>query len=75
MLKIRLSRIGKKHQPIYRVVVCESQVKQGGKVIEEIGRYSPLEKDKKVEIKKDRYEYWVLKGARPSQTIRHLANK
>jgi len=75
MLKIRLSRIGKKHQPIYRIAVCESQSRQGGEVIEVIGKYNPLYKDKKFEIKKDRYEYWVLKGAQPSQTIRHLFEK
>jgi len=72
MLKIRLSRIGKKHQPLFRVVVCDSKNKQSGKVVETIGNYNPLVEGKNIVIKKDRYQYWVSKGAQPSQSVLHL---
>lgn len=71
-VKIRLSRIGKKHQPIYKVVVCDSQAKRDGKVIEVIGSYQPATEGKKLEIKKDRYQFWLEKGAQPTTTIRRL---
>jgi len=74
-VKIRLSRIGGKHQPIYRVVVCDSQAKRDGKVIEIIGSYQPATKEKKIGIKKDRYQFWLEKGAQPTATLRRLLNQ
>jgi small subunit ribosomal protein S16 len=75
MLKIKLARIGKKNQPLYRVTICEAKTNLGGKVIETIGNYNPLDKSKKIEINKSRYDYWIAKGAQPSQTVRNLVNK
>lgn len=72
MVKIRLSRIGKRHQPFYRIVVCDSHERRNGNTIEIIGNYNPLLKEKKIEIKRDRYDFWLSKGAQPSLTVRHL---
>lgn len=75
MLMIRLARIGKKKQPIYRVVVSEKARDMYGKALEIIGHYNPG--DKKFEVKADRINYWLSKGAKASETMHNLlvANK
>src|SRR3989338_10306924 len=70
MLKIRLSRIGKKGQAYFRVVVVEHTKKPKGEYLELLGTYNPHEKVLKV--KKDRLEYWVSKGAQTSPTVNNL---
>jgi len=71
---IRLKRVGVKHKPCYRVVVADSRKSVLGKSIEIIGHYSPF-KDKKVLIQRDRYDYWLKRGAQPSQTVKSLYKK
>ncbi len=68
MLVIRLTRIGKTNEPAYRIVVAEKRNAVKGAHMEVIGFYNPSEK-KKLEVKKDRFEYWVSKGATPSDTM------
>ena len=70
MLKIRLSRIGKRGQAYFRVVVVEHTKKPKGEYLELLGTYNPHEKVLKV--KKDRIEYWVSKGAQASPTVNNL---
>jgi len=70
MLKIRLSRIGKKGQAYFRVVVVEHTKKPKGEYLELLGTYNPHEKV--LNVKKDRIEYWVSKGAQPSPTVSNL---
>jgi len=70
MLKIRLSRIGKKGQAYFRVVVVEHTKKPKGEYLELLGTYNPHEKI--LNVKKDRIEYWVSKGAQPSPTVNNL---
>jgi len=74
MLRIRLARFGKKHQPFYRVVVIESSKKRDGSYVESLGWYNPLEKDssKAWSIKKEKYEEWLKKGAKPSEAVLKL---
>ena len=74
MVVIRLKRVGVKHNPCYRVAVADSRRSVLGKSIEIIGHYSPF-KDKKVFIQRDRYDYWLKKGAQPSQTVKSLFKK
>jgi small subunit ribosomal protein S16 len=69
MLKIRLKRTGRKGQPHYRIVVMESSKPRDGKTIEEIGYYNPRLKPTVFDIKKERVEYWLSKGAQPSDTV------
>ncbi len=71
MLVIRLSRFGKKKQPAYRIVVAEKSKPVQGKFLEWIGSYNPYE-GKKLNFKKDRVEYWVSQGARPSDSVASL---
>lgn len=70
MLKIRLSRTGKKHEPHYRIVVLETRSKRDGKIVEQIGEWHPKQNDLK--IQKENFESWLKKGARPSETVRNL---
>lgn len=70
MLTIRLSRTGKKVQPFFRIVVAEHSRPVQGKFKEVVGFYNPL--TKQTEIKKERIEYWVSKGARPSDSAAAL---
>jgi len=70
MLMIRLARIGKKKQPIYRVVVSEKARDMYGKALEIIGHYNPTQK--KLEIQAERVKYWLSKGAQSSDTIHNL---
>src|SRR3989344_3588472 len=65
MLKIRLARIGKKKQPLYRIIVSESSRDTYGKFLELLGHYNPF--SKVCEVKKDRIEYWISKGAKKTR--------
>lgn len=70
MLRIRLTRIGRKGQPKYRVVVAEHSRPVKAKFIEVLGQYDPT--TKKMEILKERVTHWVSVGAQPSQTVARL---
>ena len=70
MLKIRLSRIGKRGQAYFRVVVVEHTKIPRGEYLELLGTYNPHEKVLKV--KKDRIDYWISKGAQASPTVNNL---
>jgi small subunit ribosomal protein S16 len=62
-VKIRLMRIGAKKRPFYRVVAVDERKKRTGGYLELLGTYNPLTEPKEIIIKKDRFDYWVEKGA------------
>ncbi len=70
MLAIKLQRIGKKHQPSFRVVVAERRSKMQGPPIEDLGSYNP--ETKAFEVKKDRVSHWMKVGAQPTSTAHNL---
>jgi small subunit ribosomal protein S16 len=72
MVCIRLMRMGAKKRPFYRVVVADSRRFRDGKFIERIGSYDPLPQNPKVHLNLDRVDFWIKKGARPSDTVRSL---
>ena len=73
-VKIRLSRIGRKARPFYKVVVMDSRNARDGKWIEQIGRFNPFLKEFNVD--ESRVEYWLSQGAQVSDTVhRHLFKK
>lgn len=74
-VRIRLKRIGAKNSPVYRVVVADSRSPRDGKFIEEIGTYHPLKKENNFVLKVDRAEYWIGKGAQPSETVASFLRK
>jgi small subunit ribosomal protein S16 len=73
MLRIRLSRVGKKNSPVYKVVVAEKTRPVKGKFIESLGMYNPVNKDNT--LNSDRIKYWISVGAQPSQTVHNLLVK
>ena len=72
MLKIRLTRVGKKNSPAYRVVIADKKRAVKGKFIEIIGNYNPILKPKQIVINKDRALFWMNLGAQPSDTVNNL---
>ena len=73
--RIRLTRVGATKQPAYRVVVADSRSPRDGKCIEEIGTYQPLKPGDNYTIKLDRAQYWISKGAQPSDTVASFIKK
>jgi len=72
VLTIRLSRIGKKKKPYYRVVVIERTRPRDGRVREAVGTYDPLKKPAEIKLDADRIKHWISVGAQPSDTVRSL---
>ncbi|HKW88219.1 MAG TPA: 30S ribosomal protein S16 [Candidatus Acidoferrales bacterium] len=67
---IRLSRVGKKKQPSYRVVVIEKSRPRNGRFVEIVGTYNPLKKPAAIQLDAERVKYWLGCGAQPSDTVR-----
>jgi len=74
-LKIRLSRVGTKNEPHYRVVVAEERSRRDGDAVEQIGAYNPRAKGNTLTIKLDRVDYWVSKGAKPTATMHSMIKR
>ncbi len=74
-VKIRMKRIGAKNTPVYRIVVADGRSPRDGKSIEEIGTYQPLKKGDNYTLNLDRANYWVSKGAQPSDTVASFIRK
>ena len=72
MLTIRLARIGKKKHPFYRVVVTEKTRPRNGRFVEIVGTYDPQKEPASVQLNNERVQYWIGKGAQPSDTVRSL---
>ena len=73
MVKIRLTRIGRRKIPAYRVVVIDSKKARDGKYIESVGHYDPRSKEVKINL--DRIEYWISKGAQPTVRVAKIIAK
>lgn len=74
-LKIRLSKVGSVHQPLYRVVVAEARSRRDGAAVEYLGTYRPGSKGNPIDIKMDRVEYWLRMGATPTDTMRAMIKR
>ena len=74
-VSIRLRREGAKNRPYYRVVVTDSRSPRDGKFIEIIGTYDPNQTGQNSSFSVERAEYWISKGAQPSDTVRSLIKK
>jgi small subunit ribosomal protein S16 len=70
-----MKRIGTTNTPAYRIVVADSRSPRDGKFIEEIGTYQPLKKSDTYTLDLDRAEYWIGKGAQPSETVASFLKK
>ncbi len=74
-VSIRLRREGTKNRPYYKVVVADSRSPRDGKFIEIIGTYDPKVEGENSNLKLDRAEHWISRGAQPSDTVRSLLKK
>jgi small subunit ribosomal protein S16 len=70
-----MKRVGTKNTPAFRIVVADGRSPRDGKCIEEIGTYQPLKKDDNFTLKLDRAQYWISKGAQPSDTVASFIKK
>lgn len=75
MLKIKLSRLGKKKQPFYRIIINEAKSKRDGKFIDLLGTYNPMVEPKEIKLDIKKYDEWVEKGAQPTETVLNLYKK
>ncbi|WP_139544953.1 30S ribosomal protein S16 [Helicobacter pylori] len=75
MTVIRLTRIGRKKKPFYRVVVTDSRKRRDGGWIESIGYYNPLSEPKDIKIDKERLNYWKSVGAKMSERVEKISQK
>ena len=75
MLMIRLARIGARKQPYYRVVVIDKERARNGRSVEVVGLYNPRTNPATVNLKRDRIDYWVSKGAQLSDTVSRILSK
>ena len=71
-VKLRLRRMGKKKQPIYKLVAADSRSPRDGKFLEAVGFYNPLTNPHTLDLKEDRVMYWLNVGAQPTHTVKSL---
>jgi small subunit ribosomal protein S16 len=72
---MRLSRIGSKKRPYYRIVVIDKRRARTGRFLEVLGEYNPIANPVQLEIDSERAQYWLAKGASPSETVRSILRK
>ena len=75
MLSIRMTRVGSKKKPFFRVVVNEGRSALQSRFVENLGTYNPRVKPAKVELNRERLQYWLTKGAKASDSVRTLLAK
>jgi small subunit ribosomal protein S16 len=74
-VRIRLARHGAKKRPFYRIVVADQESRRDGRFIEIVGTYNPLKEPADVSLKNDRIDYWLEKGAKPTDTVRNIIKR
>lgn len=75
MLAIRLTRMGAKKRPFYRVIVAEKRGKRDGRFVEIVGHYNPCRQPGEITLNHDRIQYWIKCGAQPTDTVKSLIRK
>jgi len=75
LLRIRLARTGAKKKGSYRIVVIERERARNGRFVEILGHYNPRRSPAELLIKRDRVDYWLGRGAQPSETVRSFLKK
>jgi len=74
-VKVRLSRAGGKHRPFYKIVVADERSPRDGAFLELVGTYDPKIEPAKVDLKQDRIDYWLGKGAVPTRTVGQIIRR
>ncbi|MDP2671396.1 MAG: 30S ribosomal protein S16 [bacterium] len=75
MVKIRLSRVGSKNQAKYRIISADESSPRDGKFLEILGNYDPTVNPPKIQVNKDRFDYWISVGAQPTEAVASLIKK
>ena len=71
-VRVRLTRVGSKKNPIWRVVVADQRSPRDGRFIETIGHYNPQTEPSTIVIDEERFQHWVARGAQPTNTVKQL---
>ena len=71
-VKLRLTRVGSKKNPVYRIVAADSRSPRDGKFLEIVGRYNPQTDPSTIEVNEERVKDWISMGAQPSSTVAKL---
>ena len=76
-VKLRMTRMGRRHRPFFRINAIESQNPRDGRILEKLGHYDPIEKDaaKQLVLNLDRIKFWLQQGAIPSETVAQIIIK
>ena len=74
-VKIRLTRMGSKKKPFYRMVVADSRAPRDGKFIDQIGTFNPLLESNQVKLDAEKANHWLNNGAQPTDTVKALFKK
>lgn len=74
-LKLRLTRLGSKKRPFYRIVAVNSETRRDGRALDYVGHYNPMVQPEEVVVDKDKVKMWIERGAQPSDTVRSLLKK
>ena len=74
-VKMRLKRMGKKRNPIYRIVVADARSPRDGRIIEKIGSYNPMTDPATIVLDKEKVAEWIKNGAKPTDTVKALIEK
>lgn len=74
-LKIRLTRMGSKKRPFYRIVAMESQSRRDGRPLEFLGTYNPMREPAEIKLDTENIQKWIDRGAQPTDTVRSLLKK
>jgi len=77
VVRIRMSRTGRRNRPFFRINAIDERVKRDGKVLEQLGWYNPIEKnvDKQLKLNDERVKFWISMGAQPSDTVMDMLAK
>jgi len=74
-VRIRLTRLGKKKKPFYRIIVADSECARDGKFLDIVGTYDPMQEPAEITINDDKLQNWLGKGAVPTTTVKSLIKK
>jgi len=75
MVVIRLTRMGTKHRPFYRIVAADKRKPRESRYIDILGYYNPMQETADIKVDLNKYNEWIKKGAKPSPTVKSLVKK
>lgn len=75
MVKIRLTRLGAKKKPFYRVIVADSRSRRDGPFVEILGTYDPMKEPSEIKLDVQKADHWIKNGAQPTDIVRKLIEK